>query len=144
MAAHTKIQVWCCGYVLLLSILALVYCAIVVKHKSRDLVTAISCFFVSFAIMMVYAWSLMGDQSHHDWIQDHYYLNKIAYCIGLLGYGYGMYIISVRQWMTAWRLPLIIGPGVGTTINSSEVENFENLAEDETFEWKRDWKTVFF
>ena len=60
------------------------------------MILAAVCFIINGAISICYAYSRMPNGgSWHTWIKDRPTLDNIVFCIGLLGFGYGMYILIV-------------------------------------------------
>ena len=71
------------------------------------------CFFMlNGGLAVFYAYADTGDKSYHKWLRDHKPVNTLLFMFCNIGYGFGMYILIIKQWITAYQLSTILGPGI--------------------------------
>ena len=106
-----KTQWWSEVTSLSLYILTFIF-LVAMKRRQPALIIATSFFLLNGGLAVFYAYADLGDKTMHKWLRDHKPVNTFLFMFCNLGYGFGMYILLIKQWITAYQLPTLLGPGI--------------------------------
>ena len=95
------------------------------KRRQPALIFATCFFLLNGGLAVFYAYADLGDKSMHKWLRDHKPINTFLFMFCNIGYGFGMYILLIRQWIAAYQLPTLLGPGIQKKLKITEVEDEE-------------------
>jgi hypothetical protein len=106
-----KTQWWSEVTSLSLYILTFIF-LVAMKRRQPALIIATSFFLLNGGLAVFYAYADLGDKTMHKWLRDHKPVNTFLFMFCNLGYGFGMYILLIKQWIAAYQLPTLLGPGI--------------------------------
>lgn len=98
---HVKAQWWSEVTSLSLYILTLFFC-VANKRRQPALIIATCFLILNGSLAVFYAYADLGDKEKHKWLRDHKPINTFLFMMCNIGYGFGMYILVIRQWITAY------------------------------------------